>query len=102
MIVRIGKAGKSFRGAARYYLHDKNADTSHRVDHVETRNLPTDNPELGWRLMAATAKDSDRLKQQAGVDRRGRKLIHSVFHMSLSWHPDEHPDHEHMVNAMDS
>lgn len=102
MIPRVGRQGKSFRGAALYYLHDKGADTAQRVEHAETRNLPTQDPELAWRIMAFTAKDSDRLKREAGVDRRGRKLTKPVFHLSTSWHPDQHPDRAHMVATMDS
>jgi hypothetical protein len=52
--------------------------------------------------MAATAKDTDRLKREAGVDPRGRKPIRPVLHLSLSWHPDETPDHAHMTATMDS
>ncbi|MEQ1909540.1 MAG: relaxase/mobilization nuclease domain-containing protein [Vicinamibacterales bacterium] len=101
MIPRVGRQGKSFKGAAKYYLHDKDADTAKRVAHTETRNLPTDDPDLGWRVMASTAMDSDRLKREAGVDRRGRKLTKPAFHMSLSWHPDQAPDRAHMVQTMD-
>ncbi len=102
MVPRVGRQGSSFRGAALYYLHDKKADTSRRVEHAETRNLPTQDPELGWRVMASTAMDSDRLKRDAGVDRRGAKLKKPVFHLSNSWHPDQKPDREHMVSTMDS
>ncbi len=102
MVPRVGRQGKSFRGAALYYLHDKNAATKDRVEHTETRNLPTQDPELGWRVMAFTAKDSDRLKRDAGVDRRGRKLTKPVFHLSTSWHPNQQPDRAHMVQTMDS
>jgi hypothetical protein len=102
MIPRVGKQGRSFKGAARYYLFDKRAETSERVAHVETRNLPTQDPDLGWQVMAATAMDADRLKREAGVDRRGRKLTKPVFHMSLSWEPGERPSHAHMVETMDS
>lgn len=102
MVPRVGRQGKSFKGAALYYLHDKNADTAHRVEHTETRNLPTDNPELGWRIMAATAKDADRLKMQAGVDRRGRKLVKPVYHLSVAWHPEQKPERAHMVQSMDA
>jgi hypothetical protein len=101
MIARVGRQGSSFKGVAQYLLHDKRAATADRVAHVETRNLPTQDPELGWRVMAATAMDSDRLKREAGVDRRGRKLSKPVFHISLSWHPDQNPDHEHMARTMD-
>lgn len=102
MVPRVGRQGKSFKGAALYYLHDKGASTAERVEYTETRNLPTDDPDLGWRVMAATAKDSDRLKRDAGVDRRGRKLTKPVFHLSTSWHPEQKPERAHMVSTMDS
>ena len=64
MIPRIGRQGSSFKNASLYFLHDKRAITADRVAHAETRNLPTQDPELGWRMMAATAIDSDRLKSR--------------------------------------
>lgn len=101
MIPRIGRQGGSFKGAAYYYLRDRGKETAERVEHAETRNLPTQDPELAWRIMAATAMDSERLKEQAGVDRRGRKVEKPVFHVSLSWHPEQNPGREHMVRTMD-
>jgi len=90
MVPKIAAKGRSFKGAAAYLLHDKDrANTSERVDWVETRNLATDNPELAWRIMAATALDQDRLKEAAGVRNTGRKSDQAVLHLVLSWHPDE-------------
>ncbi|MCP1551681.1 hypothetical protein J2W76_005005 [Methylorubrum zatmanii] len=51
--------------------------------------MPTENPELAWRIMAATAMDQDRLKAEAGVKASGRKSAASVYSYSLAWHPDE-------------
>ena len=73
MIAQIAKRGTSFKGAGLYYLHDKKADTSERVAWTETRNLMTDNPAMGLRVMAATAMDKDRLKADAGIKATGRK-----------------------------
>ena len=67
MIAQIAKRGTSFKGAGLYYLHDKKADTSERVAWTENRNLMTDSPEMGLRVMAATAMDKDRLKADAGI-----------------------------------
>jgi len=90
MIPKIHAKGRSFRGAALYLLHDKDrARSSERVAWTETRNLVSDNPHVAWRLMAATAMDADRLKQQAGVKNTGRKSTESVLHVTLSWHPSE-------------
>lgn len=90
MIPKIHAKGRSFRGAALYLLHDKDrARTSERVAWTETRNLASENPHVAWRLMAATAMDADRLKQQAGLKNTGRKSTDSVLHLTLSWHPTE-------------
>lgn len=90
MIPKIIAKGKSFKGAAAYLLHDKaHALSSDRVAWVETRNLVSDDPQLGWRIMAATALDQERLKQMAGVKSTGRRSDKAVLHLSLSWHPDE-------------
>lgn len=95
MVPNIARTGSSFKGAALYYLHDKRdvweaeRITSARVSWTSTRNMPTDNPELAWRIMASTAMDQDRLKAEAGVKATGRKSAASVYSYSLAWHPDE-------------
>jgi hypothetical protein len=99
MVPRIGSQGRSFKGAALYYLHDKKAGTDERVAFTHTENLPTDEPEMAWRFMACTSMDAARLKREAGVAPTGRKP-RPVFTMSLSWHPDEEPEQEHMIGAM--
>ena len=59
MIVVInpsGAAGHSFKGLHAYCAHDAgNAQTTERVDWMETRNLATDDAHVGWKIMAATA-----------------------------------------------
>lgn len=90
MIPKIHAKGSSFKGAAAYLLHDKGrSDTDERVAWTETRNLATDERELAWRIMAATAMDQARLKSKAGVKNTGRKSDKHVMHVSLSWHADE-------------
>ena len=90
MISRIHKKGHSFQGVAMYLLHDKQrAATSERVAWAVTRNMATQNPELAWRVMAATALDQNRLKEEAGVKKTGRKSNAHVMHYSLLWHADE-------------
>lgn len=90
MVPKIVAKGRSFKGAAAYLLHDKGqAQTSERVEWVETRNIATQDPELAWRIMVATALDQDRLKAAAGVGKTGRKSDQAALHMVLSWHPDE-------------
>ena len=89
MVPKLAAKGTSFKGAAAYYLHDKGADTSERVAWTATVNLATDSPEIAWRIMAATAKEQDRLKAGAGVRSTGRKSADVVLAYSLAWHPDE-------------
>lgn len=90
MVPKLHAKGSSFKGVAAYLLHDKGrAQTNERVDWVETRNLATRDGEVAWRVMAATAMDQDRLKEQAGVKNTGRKSKDAVLHFTLSWHPDE-------------
>ena len=89
MVPKLASKGTSFKGAAAYYLHDKGADTSERVAWTATVNLATDNPEIAWRIMAATAKEQDRLKAAAGIGNAGRKSADVVLAYSLAWHPDE-------------
>lgn len=82
--------GRSFKGAAAYLLHDvKNRTARTRVAWTMTRNLATQNPDTAWRVMAAIAMDSARLKKEAGIRNTGRKQTNVVKHLVLSWHPDE-------------
>lgn len=99
MIPRIAKGGRSFRGAFDYYMHDKGAQTSDRVAWTQTENMLTDNPQLAWKVMAFTAQAQERLKQASGQSRAGRKLENPVFSFSLSWHPEQEPDQEHMLDT---
>lgn len=89
MVPKIAAKGASFKGAAAYYLHDKEADTSERVEWTDTRNLATDDPQLAWKIMAATASCQSRLKDQAGIPPTGRKSANVVMTYSIAWHPDE-------------
>lgn len=90
MVPKLHAKGRSFRGAAAYLLHDKGrARTADRVAWTQTRNLATDDPQVAWRIMAATALDQARLKERAGVKNSGRRSADSVLHLTLSWHPDE-------------
>src|SRR3569833_1482605 len=90
MVPKLHAKGKSFKGAAAYLLHDKDrAQSANRVAWTEVRNLATDDPDVAWKVMAAIAMDQDRLKQQAGVKKTGRKSSDSVLHYTLSWHPEE-------------
>ncbi len=102
MVPKIHAKGSSFKGAAAYLLHDKDrADTSERVAWTEARNLAVDDPDMGWRIMAATAMDQTRLKAEAGVKNTGRKSDKHVLHISLAWHPNQEPSRDDMIAAAD-
>jgi hypothetical protein len=99
MVPKIHAKGSSFKGAAAYLLHDKDrAETAERVVWVETVNLATQNPDTAWRVMAATAMDASRLKDQAGVKKTGRQSKEAVLHVSLAWSPDQTPGRADMAD----
>ena len=97
MISKITAGGSSFKGAFRYYLHDKGANTRERIAWTHTENLLTDDPDKAWKVMAYTAKEAERLKEASGQKMGGRKLAKPVFAYSLAWHPEQKPDQEHML-----
>lgn len=98
MIPKVAQSGRSFKGAAQYYLHDKKANTSERVAFVEMLNLPTVNADRAIAHMIDTATHADELKQAAGM-KSGRKLQKPVYVYSLAWHPDEAPNQAEQVAA---
>lgn len=102
MVPKLHDKGSSFKGAALYLLHDKGrAQSNERVAWTETRNVAVEDPEIAWRIMAATAMDQARLKEQAGVKNTGRKSSKHVLHFTLSWHPEQDPSQKEMSEAAD-
>ncbi len=99
MVPKVAGKGRSFEGAALYYLHDKGALTSGRVAFVLTENLPTDDAEKAIKCMAWTAMHQSEIKARAGGSAKGRRLEYPVYTYSLSWAPDESPDPEEMIAA---
>jgi len=99
VVPRVAKRGRSFKGAGLYYLHDKKAQTRNRVVFTMTVNLPTQDPDRAFRMMAYTAMRQEDIKRAAGTQSRGRKLAQSVYSYSLSWAPDENPTKEEMIEA---
>ena len=107
MVPAIANNGSSFKGAAAYYLHDKfddegkpRAQTRDRVAWTHTENLPSNNPDTAWKVMAFTAKNSEWLKQKAGVRPGGRK--HGKTRLLLSASPGirtRNPDQDHMLKT---
>jgi hypothetical protein len=112
MIPRIQRAGGSFVGAGKYYLHDKAADkdlpkhlkpkTDERVWFSETRNCFSEDPERALKEMWHTAEDQAWLKRQAGVRAGGRTCDDPVKTLSLAWHKDDEPTPEQMIAAADA
>lgn len=117
MVPNIAKSGTSFRGAGKYYLHDKqpagdrgdrdaaNAlkpTTDDRVAFMDTRNCVNRNPEHALDEMWATAEAQNELKRTNGLSLGGRKCTAPVKSISLSWHPSETPTTEQMIAAADS
>ena len=111
MIIRIEASGGSFRGAGKYYLHDKADDkslpnelkptTDERVWFTDVRNCAHLDPERALDEMWAVAEDQAYLKQANGISTAGRRCSDPVKTISLSWHKDDAPTPEHMVEAAD-
>lgn len=112
MIIRIEKSGGSFRGAGLYYLHDKADDrsldrelkpaTDERVWFTDTRNLLETDPQRALDEMWFTAGEQTVLKRANGIRTSGRACEDPVKTISLSWHKDDQPAPEHMVEAADA
>lgn len=98
MVPKVAQAGQSFKGAARYYLHDKQANTSDRVGFVETINLPTNDAQRAVAHMIDTAAHANQLKKAAGF-KESHKQAKPVYVYSLSWSPDENPTQEEQLEA---
>ena len=76
------------------------ARRARRVEWTETRNLATNDPMRGARIMEATARDASELKRLSGVKATGRKLTKPLCHYSLSWGKDERPSRQEMGRAV--
>ena len=93
MITVIHRQGTSFKGLiAQYLTHDKDTlETSHRVAWSHCSGMATQDPVVASRIMAATARQKERLKAVSNdVAKAGRKFKGKpVLHMTLSWAPEE-------------
>jgi hypothetical protein len=87
--IEIGQ-GKSFKGLARYLLHDARQEgelsrtTSERVGWVQSFNLDGASGDTAWRLMAATALSAGDLKEAAGI-KKGKPATNTVYHFALTF-----------------
>jgi hypothetical protein len=90
MIGKRGDLGTGFRGIMNYLLRGSKADPHgpDRVAFAHTRNLAIDNPDEAPQLMRWTAEANTRVQKP-------------VYHFCISWHRDENPNDEAMVEAAD-
>jgi hypothetical protein len=80
VLANVPRPGKDFAGLRRYLMEGKQgADKDpNRVAWITTRNLATADPEIAAKVMTATAALSVRVERP-------------VYHLIVSWHPDEEP-----------
>jgi hypothetical protein len=97
MIVKIGKAGASFRGLGRYLTDEKE-----RVAWTHSLNCANEDGPSVIHEMYTTFKDAEFLKQESGQHGGGTPLEKPVKHIALSWHVSEHPTKEQMIEATQS
>jgi hypothetical protein len=86
MVIRINPKGTAFKGLFGYLTDDKA-----RIAWIEMVNIGTPNPDIAWKVMAATAMSADYIKEKAGIKKTGRQSKAAVLHVTLSWDPDEKP-----------
>jgi len=85
VLANVPRPGKDFAGLRRYLMEGKQGaekDPS-RVAWITTRNLATADPEIATKVMTATAALSVRVERP-------------VYHLIVSWHPEEDPGREDM------
>lgn len=100
MVPKLLSAGKSFKGLARYLMHDANAETKERVAWTHTLNLAHDDVGLAVDEMLWTSRAAEMLKREAGIRAGGRPLENPVKHFSLNWHPSEEVTRDDMVETV--
>ena len=88
MIGNVNALGKGFKGVTSYLESGKDGQQLDRVDWIETRNLPTRDPQSAARIMAATARDSTKTER-------------AVYHFSISFDPGDAVDREAMRRVAD-
>jgi hypothetical protein len=100
MIIKLHKAGRSFKGVCRYLTHDAKAETTDRVAWTSTINLASDDVPAAVNEMLWTFRTADALKREAGVATGGSRLEKPVKHFSLSWPHGEAPARDHVVETV--
>jgi hypothetical protein len=97
MIVKIMKAGRSFKGLANYLTEKKE-----RVVWTHSLNCANDDVLSVVHEMYTTYSQAELLKEQAGAHGGGRALDKPVKHIFLSWHESESLTREQMIEAAQS
>lgn len=119
MIPKVAKSGRSFKGAALYYLLDKentsdrfnrnadaksawqgliNGELGDRVAYTETHNLPTNDPARAINHMIDTAAHEAEIKMAAG-NPLAKTKAKPVYAYSLSWDQSDNPSMEDQIQA---
>jgi hypothetical protein len=88
VIGNVNQLGKGFKGVASYLESGKDGQQWDRVEWIESRNLPTRDPQTAARVMAATARDSERTAAP-------------VYHFSISFDPGDPVDRDAMRRVAD-
>ena len=97
MIVKIQKAGSSFKGLANYLTGQKE-----RVAWTHSLSCANDDVLSVVHEMYSTFNQAELLKEQAGVHAGGSTVDKPVKHISLNWHPDEKPTGDEMIAAAEA
>lgn len=88
MIFKANELGKSFKGLISYLETGKDGQQAGRMEWAECRNLPTRDPQVAARIMAATSRLSDRVQTP-------------VYHFSVSFALEDTVSRETMRRVAD-
>ena len=100
MNVNISPRGHSFYHLKSYLMNPKRGESQERVGNTVTFNLPTDDIDQATKLMVWTDKNREFLQLENGGNGRGAAAqAGNVYHVSKSWHPEENPTWDQMVEA---
>jgi hypothetical protein len=88
MIFNANELGKSFKGLISYLETGKDGQQAGRMEWAECRNLPTRDPQVAARMMAATSRLSDRVQTP-------------VYHFSVSFALEDKVSRETMRRVAD-
>lgn len=104
-MIPVATSGTSFKGCVAYHAHDKRLEgeavreTRARVAWTHTRNLPTDDVDKAWRVMAFTAQHQKEIKAAAGEPLNGPRCRKPVYSLVLAYDPSQTPSKDEMLRA---